>query len=198
MSTLAVREIGIDMGHRVALHGSKCRNLHGHRYTIQAFVGGPIVEEGEETGMVQDFGFLKACMMDTIDANFDHRLCLGWNDYLIKEWFNEKAIDRMGLQLFEERWDLARGALEGISLVVIKDTPTAEMLAKLWFEMVDRQVRAKTDERAHLVKIKVWETPNCHVVYSPKQEIPRVIGETEHGDEVYASDEMKRIMGVGD
>ena len=30
------RQIGIDAGHRVMTHGSKCRNMHGHRYTIEA------------------------------------------------------------------------------------------------------------------------------------------------------------------
>ena len=60
---LITREIGIDMAHRVTHHGSKCKNIHGHRYTIHAMVKGPLFESGEQQGMVLDFGFLKEEMM---------------------------------------------------------------------------------------------------------------------------------------
>ena len=55
---LISREISIDAGHRVTEHTSKCRNLHGHRYTIQAWCSGPLFSEGEQGGMVLDFGFI--------------------------------------------------------------------------------------------------------------------------------------------
>ncbi len=58
------REIGIDAGHRVPTHGSKCKNLHGHRYTIQAICkAGFLQSEGEQKAMVIDFGFLKEEML---------------------------------------------------------------------------------------------------------------------------------------
>ena len=53
------RRIEIDAGHRVPHHASKCCNLHGHRYVIEALCNGPLAEAGEQTGMVLDFGFLK-------------------------------------------------------------------------------------------------------------------------------------------
>ncbi|RZM10640.1 MAG: 6-carboxytetrahydropterin synthase, partial [Sphingomonas sp.] len=57
-------------------HGSKCHNLHGHRYRIEAWCRGPLFAAGEQTGMVLDFGFLKDEMMRTIDARFDHAFML--------------------------------------------------------------------------------------------------------------------------
>ena len=39
------RRIGIDMGHRVPDHGSKCRNPHGHRYEILATCEGPVINQ---------------------------------------------------------------------------------------------------------------------------------------------------------
>ncbi len=75
------------MGHRVPEHGSKCRNLHGHRYTIQATCRGLLGDAGEQSGMVVDFGFLKALMMEKIDARFDHRLCLFEGDPLLQDVF---------------------------------------------------------------------------------------------------------------
>ena len=58
------RQIGIDAGHRIQTHGSKCRHLHGHRYLIEAVCeAGHLHQGGEQTDMVLDFGFLKEEMM---------------------------------------------------------------------------------------------------------------------------------------
>ncbi len=51
------RRISIDAAHRVSTHGSKCRNLHGHRYMIEATCvarAGLLHEDGEQTDMVAD------------------------------------------------------------------------------------------------------------------------------------------------
>lgn len=71
---LITKEIGIDMAHRVPNHGSKCRNLHGHRYKIEVGVDDKLItKEGDPAeGMVIDFSDLKKVMMDYIDASYDH------------------------------------------------------------------------------------------------------------------------------
>ena len=67
------RRIGIDAGHRIRTHGSKCRNLHGHRYEVEATCSAPRPHAGgEQDGMVIDFGFLKDEMLAVIDAACDH------------------------------------------------------------------------------------------------------------------------------
>ena len=55
------RGISIDAGHRVPHHHSKCRNIHGHRYEIQAVCRGPLQNSGSQQGMVLDFAFLNPC-----------------------------------------------------------------------------------------------------------------------------------------
>src|SRR4051812_9687285 len=79
----ATREIGIDMGHRVTNHGSKCRNVHGHRYTIEATITGDLIPDGASEGMVMDFSFLKEEMMREIDEYCDHALCLWVKDPIV-------------------------------------------------------------------------------------------------------------------
>src|SRR4051812_45172843 len=86
------REIGIDMGHRVTFHGSKCRNLHGHRYTIQATCRGPLFVEGEQQGMVLDFGFLKEIMMKEIDEPCDHGMALWVDDPICSLFMTENEV----------------------------------------------------------------------------------------------------------
>ena len=84
MKYTATRIIGIDMGHRVMTHGSKCKSLHGHRYQIEATVEADALQtEGVQTGMVMDFGFLKDLMMDTIDRLCDHGMIMSFDDPLL-------------------------------------------------------------------------------------------------------------------
>lgn len=140
---LVTREIGIDAGHRVTFHGSKCRNIHGHRYTIQATCEGKLQDSGEEMGMVMDFGFLKEEMMNEIDAPCDHGFIC---------WDQDKQV----LDMF---------AGENLKLYIVPFVPTAENLARHWFERLARRVDERTEGRANLLKVKVWETPNCSAEY---------------------------------
>jgi 6-pyruvoyltetrahydropterin/6-carboxytetrahydropterin synthase len=144
---LITRRIGIDMGHRVPDHGSKCRNLHGHRYEIEATCEGPLADIGEQRGMVLDFGFLKSAMMDVIDAQFDHALCLSRYDPML-----DSIVDNV-LKPFRQKH------------VIVPFTPTAENLARHWFMLLTPKVHSRSDGRARLTEVKVWETPNGTATY---------------------------------
>jgi 6-pyruvoyltetrahydropterin/6-carboxytetrahydropterin synthase len=160
---LISREIGIDMGHRVTYHGSKCRNLHGHRYTIQAICEGPLFTEGEQQGMVLDFGFLKELMILHIDKPCDHGMCLWYEDPLLVELFLTEE-QRIELQTRDRAkpWELVG---RGGKLYVIPFVPTAENLARHWFQRLAPAVKERSDGQADLVAVKVWETPNCTATY---------------------------------
>ena len=81
MSFTITRRIGIDAGHRIATHGSKCRHLHGHRYTVEATCRAAALHAaGEQTDMVLDFGFLRDEMLKRIDAPCDHGMILSIDD----------------------------------------------------------------------------------------------------------------------
>lgn len=166
------REIGLDAGHRIALHGSKCQNVHGHRYRVLATITGPLVEEGSESGMVVDFGFLKDYMMTTIHDYCDHRLILGRDDPLVNFLIEDEVA---GIPEIGDRGTYCVTTLEaivGFALYVIKETPTAENLAEHWFVRLDSLMRARGIDRAHLKSLTVFETPNCYAVYTPPQAFP--------------------------
>jgi 6-pyruvoyltetrahydropterin/6-carboxytetrahydropterin synthase len=137
------REIGIDAAHRVPHHASKCHNVHGHRYVVEATICGRLIEEGEQTGMVMDFGFLKDEMMAIIDAPADHAMIMWENDPLAP-------------QLRE-----VCGKLLEVAFV-----PTAENLAAYWFQLLQPRVIERTGGVGRLSRIRVHETPNCYADYS--------------------------------
>lgn len=159
---LITRELGIDMAHRVPNHGSKCRNLHGHRYTVHATLEGGLVSAGEQEGMVMDFGFLKELMMEHIDAPCDHGTCLWVGDPLLRKalgpmWHtaNEFVAHKPG-HLME--WDWGK-------LYVVRFIPTAENLARHWFHLLWNPVMERSGGGAQVHSVKVWETPNCSAEY---------------------------------
>ena len=181
MNTFVVtRSIGIDAGHRIMTHGSKCKHLHGHRYTIDATceaIGGHLHEDGEQTGMVVDFGFLKDEMMEHIDEPGDHGLILSIQDDEVLEMFapeNKKFSD----WLAEKRNEVAKlgfcatsDAKLGMKLYLADFQPTAEALAHHWFRRLCDPVRKRSDQMARLLQIKVWETPNCSAEYTEPQSV---------------------------
>lgn len=136
------REIGIDAAHRVPDHASKCFNLHGHRYTILATCRGPLIDSGEQTGMVVEFGFLKEEMMAVCDTPADHATIL---------WEGDPMLE--GLRPYLGK------------LVVLPVVPTAENLARYWFDLLAPRVVERSLGHAHLAYLTVWETPNCHARY---------------------------------
>lgn len=142
------RKIEIDAAHRVPHHGSKCFAVHGHRYVIEATCQGELLSDGEQQGMVMDFGFLKECMMKAIHDPCDHGIILWSRDEIL----NELAIGK--------GWWKTR---------IINKVPTAENLAKIWFEDLEQAIitwwNTYDPESEHvmpeLMKVRVYETPNC-------------------------------------
>lgn len=162
---LITREIGIDMGHRVTNHAGKCKNLHGHRYTIQVTLEGSVASRGEQDGMVVDFGFIKDLLMEKIDGPCDHGLCLWIDDPITSrilgpDWRAVKdVVDRQGRSQVQD-------GLFG-KLYVLNRVPTAENLAYHWYCEIAEDVVRLSNGRARLNGVRVWETPNCFADYRP-------------------------------
>lgn len=141
------REIGIDAAHRVPDHQSKCHNIHGHRYRVEATIKGPLVKHGQETGMVMDFGFIKDEMMRVIDEPADHAMILYTDDPLAE------GIRRVCGKLLE-----------------VDFVPTAENLAAYWYYQLEKRIGVKASGAAWLKSITVWETPNCRSTFPTSEE----------------------------
>ena len=171
MTFYTSREIGIDAGHRIPTHGSKCKNVHGHRYTIEAHCATEKVHtEGEQSGMGIDFGFLKEEMMSQIDFYCDHGFIMWLEDELLTTFLGSLGraievrnhVDRGGnfMPFLIGEGDTVVG-----KLYVVPFIPTAENLAKHWFELLTPRIKFRSEGKASLWRVVVHETPNCSAWY---------------------------------
>lgn len=167
---LISREIGIDAGHRVTDHNSKCRNLHGHRYAIQAWCRGPLFSSGEQCGMVLDFSFLKDEMMSQISVKFDHAFIFWMQDALCRTMFglDDDCLGETVDLIVKQEGFFAGSGRGGSKICVVPFVPTAECLARFWFSLIAPRVIERSSSKACLVCVKVWETPNCWAAYGPE------------------------------
>jgi len=162
------RRIEIDAGHRVPEHGSKCKNLHGHRYVIEAICEsrGGLIKEGEQRDMILDFGFMKSIMMDHIDAPCDHGMILRVDDPYLPAFIIPSAFDGICHHVHEDGYAQVGGTMG--KLYVVPFSPTAERLAEHWYGRMKDDVTTMSDSQSRLVSVKVWETPNCWAIYESK------------------------------
>ena len=146
------REIGIDAAHRVPEHGSKCRSLHGHRYTVQATWEGALVTQAGDAaeGMVEDFSQLKQWMLEEIDLPCDHGTILYAQDPLLSVLTLEHPVQIPVAVL--GRWG---------KLYVVPFIPTAENLARHWFERLQSRTLTGLPRSCRIATVRVYETPNC-------------------------------------
>lgn len=73
-------EIQFDTAHYLSGYDGKCSNIHGHRYRMVVEIASETLHtEGQERGMVADFGNVKA-MMKKIADEFDHKLLIEDNE----------------------------------------------------------------------------------------------------------------------
>ncbi|BBK29539.1 6-pyruvoyltetrahydropterin/6-carboxytetrahydropterin synthase [Stella humosa] len=190
MDFAITRRIEIDAGHRIASHGSKCRHLHGHRYVVEATcraASGELVREGEQSGMVLDFGFLKDEMVRIVDGPCDHGLIVAIDDNALLGLFAPAAADGEAWVADATREVAAVGYAErtgaalGQKLYLVPFPPTAECLARHWFERLSPAIAARSTGRAELVGVTVWETPNCRADFGLANMIqpPRLASEQE-------------------
>jgi 6-pyruvoyltetrahydropterin/6-carboxytetrahydropterin synthase len=121
--------------------------------------------------MVLDFGFLKEEMLETIDGPCDHGLILalsdidGLNMFVphgqdVDSWFHlvTDVVERDG---FCSTTDCRLGQ----KLYIVPFIPTAECLARHWFERLVPAVCKRSDGLAELLSVLVWETPNCRAEF---------------------------------
>lgn len=162
------KHIELDVGHRVPLHESKCRNIHGHRYKVQMTISGPLINAGAESGMVKDFGFLKDILMEVVHNVFDHRLVLQFSDPVAQalvqnqDMYSDLLKDMVDDPMSPRGLALMHGP-ETTLIVLMPRPPTAENLARLWGE----RCRSQLPNGVMLVNLTVWETPTSIAVYKP-------------------------------
>ncbi|WWO95294.1 MAG: 6-carboxytetrahydropterin synthase [Candidatus Dasytiphilus stammeri] len=160
------RKIEIDAGHRIKAHTSKCRNLHGHRYKILVTLSSKqLISDGSQTGMVMDFGFIKEVMKESIDSTCDHAIIVDAEDEYLVTILDIVSSAR---QVKHSKNAALIYNPEKLKIYLVPFSPTAEYLAKHWYEILS--LKLSTQQINHITRlsidsVRVYETPNCWAEY---------------------------------
>lgn len=139
---IITRRIVFHAGHMLKDDKSKCYNPHGHEYVLDCSIIGPIQEEGEESGMVMNFGSLKELMMRKIHDVYDHKFIIETSDPRKSDFIKAVGFDGIRIHTF---------------------APTAENLACFFSFQIDEELTKGV--RVH--KVRLQETLNCWAEYYP-------------------------------
>jgi 6-pyruvoyltetrahydropterin/6-carboxytetrahydropterin synthase len=113
----------------------KCSHLHGHSARVEIEMATPKLNS---KGMVVDFFDIKRTIGEWIDENLDHKMILWSKDPLA---------------------ELLKKA--GEPVVLVKENPTAEMLARWIFREARRM-------KLPVSKVTLWENQDSAAVYQEK------------------------------
>ncbi len=127
-----------DSAHFLKGYKGACSNLHGHRWLVEAVVQAEqLSSEGEKRGMVCDFKDLKKALQNLVEP-LDHQLVIEKGS--VSESFLEALLN------------------EGFSYVEIPIRPTAEAMAKWFFDRLSEQLCGTCE-------VRVYETPTNMATY---------------------------------
>ena len=138
----STRKHEFDAGHRIPDHKSQCRNLHGHRYTLEITLQGAVIEAdgNSDNGMIMDFSDVKALARQHLVDVWDHAFLVYDKDEKVREFL---------------------ASLPGHKTVVIDRIPTVENLAQVAFGILKTVFTDRYGTGLRLHKLVLHETPNC-------------------------------------
>ena len=138
------RRLEFDAGHRIPDHKSQCRHLHGHRYAIEITLAGNIICQAGDpaNGMVMDFSEIKLLARQHLVDLWDHSFLVYAGDAPIVDFLQSMPDHKT---------------------VILDRVPTAENLAEIAFDILDRVYRDTYGNELRLECVRLFETPNCWV-----------------------------------
>ena len=136
------RKLEFDAGHRIPDHKSQCRNLHGHRYTLEITLVGKVIEQEGSTdnGMIMDFGDIKTLANAHLVDKWDHAFIVYEKDTAVRAFLD---------------------SMPNHKTVVIDRVPTVENLARVAFDILKDVYHDRFGRHLSLTKVTLYETPNC-------------------------------------
>jgi 6-pyruvoyltetrahydropterin/6-carboxytetrahydropterin synthase len=136
------RKLEFDAGHRIPDHKSQCRNLHGHRYTLEITLTGNVIdaEGNSDNGMIMDFSDVKTLAKEHLVDVWDHAFLVYEKDDRVREFL---------------------ASLPGHKTVVIDCIPTVENLARVAFNILKTVYTDRFGTVLRLHKLVLHETSNC-------------------------------------
>ncbi len=127
-------EASFDSAHFLSGYPGKCARLHGHRWRVTAEVS---AKELNADGMVMDFKDLKTALRSIAD-HYDH--CVIAEENTLRPE-TQKAFQT-----------------ENFKVVSVPFRPTAELLAKLFYDELQAQ-------DIPVSRVSVYETPDNRAIY---------------------------------
>jgi len=124
--------------HRIPNHEGQCRAFHGHRYAAEISCA---ADQLDHCGRIVDFGVVRNLVGEWIDRFWDHTAILMRSD-------ESPAVPHIAA------WNESAGK----PIYWMDVPPTAENLV-LELSRVANELLEDTGVR--VVKIRLWETPNC-------------------------------------
>lgn len=136
------RKLEFDAGHRIPDHKSQCRNLHGHRYTLEITLVGQVIDQegSSDNGMIMDFSDVKMLAKQHLVDVWDHAFLVYAKDVQVRDFLS---------------------TLSGHKTVVIDQIPTVENLARTAFDILQAVFKDHYGTGLKLQKLVLHETPNC-------------------------------------
>lgn len=165
------KTIEIDMGHVLPSHLGFCSEIHGHRVKVECFFEGSIKDDktSPENGMVTDFSVCKKLMMEEIHDVLDHGFAV-WDDReadKVNVYVEYYTLGPEPAKMIQKIYTVDFIRARNKKVLVLPDPPTAEVLAKYFFEKIKEKLYAiqydinkAADEYVKLVEIRWHETPN--------------------------------------
>ncbi len=127
-----IRDIRFNYGHRLLDYSGKCAHLHGHNARVWVELSS---EKLDTDGMVMDFYKIRDTIGSWIEETFDHKMILAEKDPLAP------VLQEMGEPV-----------------VLMKENPTAEVLARWIFQEARKR-------RLPVSRVTLWETDGNAAVY---------------------------------
>ncbi len=136
------RKLEFDAGHRIPDHKSQCRNLHGHRYTLEITLVGQVIEQegSSDNGMIMDFSDVKSLAKTHLVDVWDHAFIVYEKDQAVRDFL---------------------ATIPDHKTVIIEHIPTVENLARTAFTILRSAFKDHYGTGLRLHKLVLHETPNC-------------------------------------
>ena len=136
------RKLEFDAGHRIPDHKSQCRNLHGHRYTLEITLVGQVIEQegSSDNGMIMDFSDVKSLAKLHLVDVWDHAFIVYEKDQAVRDFL---------------------ATIPDHKTVIIEHIPTVENLARTAFTILRSAFKDHYGTGLRLHKLVLHETPNC-------------------------------------
>ena len=137
------KSFAFDCAHMLRAHDGKCKNVHGHRYTMEVILESEELQSlGSSQGMILDLGDLSRIVKERIVEPFDHAFL---TDITAP---SDSAEARITKQLQKE----------GHKVVRMTAPTTVENLSRVFYALLLPHLPG-------LRAVKVWETPKSYAEF---------------------------------